>query len=506
VIDLRQYQLDVIERCREQIRLGKNRICLVAPTGSGKTIIASAIIKSAGALGKSIVLLAHTREIIGQTSRKLHALDVSHGILAAELTRGSYHSVQIASVQTFHSRVVRRKIIEPPPADFLFMDECHHLGARTWREILSCYPGVPLIGLTATPCRGDGRGLGEIFDVLLECPQVPDLIKAGYLVGTKTFAPRPPDLRGVAVQAGDYVVNQLGRRMNTDELVGDVVTNWLKHASGKKTIVFAVNVGHSRHLADSFVEAGIAAEHVDGSTPSAERDGILARLASGTTTVVCNCRVLTEGFDLPDIQCLILARPTRHLGLYRQMVGRGLRPAEGKSTLTVLDHSGAIYAHGPVEDIVEWTLESDKRAVNQQHVADRKVRDGDGEFRSRLVDCKGCGAKRIAGTAHCGYFPKRPPSAVVFQDDDLARYDAVARRVNIEEYGAEAMAQWHAMLLWIQRDKGYSPKYAAASFKNKFGVWPPFTTPKPMPPSAEVKAWVRSRLIAWRKGKAKAAA
>ena len=454
----------------------------MAPTGSGKTIIASAIIKSAAALGKSIVVLAHTREIVGQTSRKLHALDVRHGILAAELTRGSYHSVQVASVQTFYSRVVRRKIIEPPAADLLFVDECHHIRARTWMEILGMYPDTPMIGLTATPCRGDGRGLGEIFDELIECPQVPELIKAGYLVGTKTFAPPPLDLRGVAVQAGDYVVNQLGARMNTDELVGDVVTNWLKHANGLKTIVFAVNVGHSRHLADSFVEAGIAAEHVDGSTPSAERDRILVRLASGTTTVVCNCRVLTEGFDLPDIQCLILARPTRQLGRYRQMVGRGLRPAEGKSTLTVLDHSGAIYTHGPVEDIVEWTLEADKRAVNQQHVADRKVRDSDGEFRSRLVDCIGCGAKRIAGTAcaHCGYFPKRPPSVVVFQDGDLAQYDAVARKVNIEKYDGEAMAQWHAMLLWIQRDKGYSPKYAAASFKSKFDTWPPFTTPKPM--------------------------
>src|SRR5262249_1267384 len=154
-----------------------------------------------------------------------------HGILAAELTRGEYHYTQIASVQTYWSRVMRHKCMEPPPADLIVVDECHHIRARTWHEIIASYPGVPLIGLTAPPCRGDGRGLGEVFEVLVECPQVPELIKLGYLVPTKTYAPPPPDLRGVKVQAGDYVTAQLGERMNTGELVGDIITNWFKRAN-----------------------------------------------------------------------------------------------------------------------------------------------------------------------------------------------------------------------------------------------------------------------------------
>jgi hypothetical protein len=124
---------------------------------------------------------------------------------------------------------------------------------------------------------------------------VPELIKLDYLVPTKTYAPPPPDLRGIKVQAGDYVVDQLGERMNDDGLVGDIVTNWFKRANGLKTICFAVNVAHSQHIAAEFVRAGIAAEHVDGSTPTQQRDRILKRLASGMTTVVSNCMVLTEG-------------------------------------------------------------------------------------------------------------------------------------------------------------------------------------------------------------------
>jgi superfamily II DNA or RNA helicase len=348
---LRPYQTEVIEQCRQQLASGKNKICLVAPTASGKTIIAAEIIRKTVANNKRVLVRAHTREIVGQTSNKL--ADIPHGIILAEQTHGTYHDVLVASVQTYWSRVMRTKRMEPPAADLIIVDECHHIRAHTWHEIIKSYPGVPLIGLTATPCRGDGRGLGEVFDVIVECPQVPELIKLGYLVSTKTYAPPAPDLRGVGVQAGDYVVSQLGARMNDNGLVGDIITNWLKRASGLKTIAFAVNVAHSQHIANEFNRAGIAVEHVDGSTPTTQREEILHRLASGTTTVVSNCMVLTEGFDLPDLQCLILARPTRQMGLYRQMIGRGLRIAEGKQCLVVLDHSGAVYTHGPVEDTVE---------------------------------------------------------------------------------------------------------------------------------------------------------
>jgi DNA repair protein RadD len=497
--ELRSYQADVVERTEQQ----DGNVCLVAPTGAGKTIIGAAIIRAAVARGERVLVLAHTREIVRQTSSKLGTASIEHGVLMADETVRPDEPVQVASVQTYWARVMRTKRIKPPPADLIVVDECHHIRARTWEQIIKSYPDARLIGLTATPCRGDGRGLGSIFDVLVECPQVAELIRLGFLVPTKTYAPPESalNLKGVGTKNGDYVVSDLAKRVNTDPLVGDILTQWFKYASGLKTIVFAVDVAHSRHIANEFVKAGIATEHLDGKTPKRERDAILERLATGKTQVVTNCRVLTEGFDLPNIECIVPARPTKQQGLYRQMVGRGLRTAKGKSCLVVLDHSGAVYRHGCIEDEIEWTLSADKRAANRAHTT-KPVRDTDGTYQSRLVDCKSCDTKRKTGEAcfHCGYFPKPPAKAVVFEDGDLQLYDSNSRTAtSVKPHNRD---QWHAMLLHIAGQRGHKPGWAAYKFKEKFGVYPRWGwSPLPIPPSPEVSSWVRSRDIAHAKAR-----
>ena len=188
----------------------------------------------------------------------------------------------------------------------IIVDEAHHIAARTWRLILEAFPNARRLGLRATPCRSDGRGLGNFFDKIIEGPSIPELIKQTHLVPTTYYAPANPDLKGVETRQGDYVVSQLADRINRNDLVGDLVTNWHKHSQRRKTLVFCVDVGHSIHVKDEFLKSGVRAEHVDGSTPKPERDAILARLASGETEVVCNCMVLTEGFDLPAIGCIVL--------------------------------------------------------------------------------------------------------------------------------------------------------------------------------------------------------
>jgi DNA repair protein RadD len=492
--ELWPYQADVVERTEQQ----DGDVCLVAPTGAGKTVIGAAIIRVAVARGERVLVLAHTREIVRQTSSKLRRAGVEHGIMMADNTVRPNELVQVASVQTYWARVMRTKRSKPPPADLIIVDECHHIRARTWEQTINSYPNARLIGLTATPCRGDGRGLGGIFDVLVECPQVAELIKLGFLVPTKTYAPPESalNLKGVRTQRGDYVVSELAKRVNTDPLVGDILTQWFRYASGLKTIVFAVDVAHSRHIANEFVKAGIAAEHLDGKTPKSERDAILERLATGKTQVVTNCMVLTEGFDLPNIECIVLARPTKQQGLYRQMVGRGLRTAKGKSCLVVLDHSGAIYRHGCIEDEIEWTLTADKRAANRAHTT-KPVLDTDGSYQSRFVDCKRCDVKRKTGEActNCGYFPEPPSKAVVFEDGDLRLYDRNSRTVaSVKPHNRDP---WHAMLLHIARRRGHKPGWAAYKFKEKFGNMPRWgSSPQPVPPSPEVDSWVRSRDIA----------
>jgi DNA repair protein RadD len=499
-MDLRQYQRDVIAEVDQAIAEGKRRLIIVAPTGAGKTIIAAAIIKDAVAKGQRVLVLAHTREIIKQTSAKLFEHGISHGNIQAGFMLRPDEPVQVASIQTLWSRM-RTKRMELPPADYLIIDEAHHCPANTYRKIIDAYPKAILIGLTATPCRGDGRGLGGIFDVIVECPQVAELIAQKHLVRTRVFAPVKPDLRGVETRTGDYVESQLAERMDRINLVGDIVSHWHKYGERRKTVCFAVNVQHSLHIRDEFIKSGVRAAHIDGGMPKPERDAVLARLASGELELITNCMVLTEGWDMPEVSCCILARPTKKMGLYRQMVGRGLRPAPGKVNAIVLDHSGAVFKHGFVEDRVEWTLDPEKRSESPTHAA--RERPG---YNSRLLECTKCGSIRIAGEAceHCGFLPQRPPKAIVFSDGNLALVDRQRRVAQAFSDPNERM-RWHGMLTHIANERGYKPGWTAHKFKEKFGTWPATRSAQPMQPTPEVLSWVRSRIIAYAKAREAAA-
>jgi DNA repair protein RadD len=436
---LRPYQVQVKADVQLAVETGRPRVIAVAPTGSGKTLISSAVIKEAAANGNRVLVLAHTREIIKQTSIKLYGHNIEHGIIQAGLVANPERRVQVASIQTLWTRAMRLDRMPLSLADLLIIDEAHHCPSETYRKIIAQYPNAVLLGLTATPCRGDGRGLGNIFDIIVECPQVADLIAQRYLVRTRVYAPIDPDLRGVETRQGDYVESQLAGRMDRTDLVGDIVTHWHKYGERRRTVCFAVNVAHSLHIRNEFIASGVRAEHIDGSTPKLERDAVLARLASGETELVSNCMVLTEGWDMPEVGCCILARPTKKMGLYRQMIGRVLRPAEGKHNALVLDHSGAVFRHGFVEDPVEWTLDPEKRAASPTHAA--RLAAG---HRSRLLECSQCGSIRTAGEAceHCGFLAQRPPQAIVFTDGDLpCRPPAPCSSSNIRPARAHALAR-----------------------------------------------------------------
>jgi DNA repair protein RadD len=223
-------------------------------------------------------------------------------------------------------------------------------------------------------------------------------------------------------------------------------------------------------------------------------------LANGETELVANCMVLTEGWDMPAVGCCILARPTRKMGLYRQMIGRVLRPADRKPDAIVLDHSGAVFRHGFVEDFVEWTLDPEGRAISPVH----EQREAKGEA-SRLLECTQCGSIRVAGEpcGHCGFLPKPPPRDVHFHDGVLGLVDGKTR-IDPRLDPAER-ARWHAELAAIAQLRGYQRGWIAHKFRERFGDWPRTNFVTPIAPSPEVLSWVRSRNIAWAKARQKVA-
>ena len=493
-VELRPYQTNITAEFERLIAQGERKILMVAPTGSGKTVIASAIVAGTP---RRVLVVAHRREIVNQTCDKLTANGVHHGVIQAgdEKKLRPLAAVQVASIQTLHTRAIRSSSMLLPLADLLIIDEAHHACAMGYQKVLEAYPDAIVLGLTATPCRGDGRGLGGIFTTMIECPQVPDLIEQGYLVKAQVYAPVDPDLRGIRTHAGDYVESQLAERMDKDKLVGDIVTHWFKYGERRKTVAFACSVGHSVHIRDEFVKAGVRAEHLDGETPIDERAAILGRLANGETEVVSNCMVLTEGFDCPDMGCIILARPTKKMGLYRQMIGRGLRPAEGKTDVVILDHSGAAFRHGLPEDRVEWTLDPDRRAIAPEHTKRQSSRE------SKLIECSQCSTLRMGGKPCpcCGFLPRRPAEYVPHIDGDLGLVEGGRTKAGVFD-----PAEWHGMLTHIAQQRGYKPGWIAHKFKEKFGHWPQKRYVPAIEPSAEVLSWVRSRNIAYAKSRSAA--
>jgi len=462
----RDYQIRAVEQLRKLIALGNRKLVLVSPTGSGKTFMSSMMVKSAVEKGKSVLFLAHRRELVVQKSKTLFKFDVPHGIIQAGMATDLSQPVQVASKDTLYARAVRREVMYLPPADLIIADECHRSLAATWVKLFDAYPDAVRIGLTATPIRGTGYGLGSLYDNMVIAATSPELVASGALVTTRVYAPYKPDLSGLKVARGDYVSAQLEKRMNQQTLVGDVLKHWERLADGRKSVGFACGIQHSLHLRDTFLARGIKAAHIDGEMETARRDEILSDLSEGRLTVVFNAMVLTEGWDQPDASVAMLVRPTKSFGLYLQMAGRIQRPFPGKDHALLIDHAGAVHQHGFPDEEVPWSLD-DKTKV-EDRIAKRK----EGEQREQQqFTCEQCSAV-FAGRLtcpRCGHMIERKAKEVRHDKGELAEIER--NKLNRTATLHDKQKFWDECLGWAI---GKQMKVGAAAhrFKQKYGVFP----------------------------------
>lgn len=431
MLALRDYQERAVSMLRDAHR---DRPLACLPTGAGKTVIASHII--ARFKGR-VLFLVHRRELALQAQRRLLDHGVPSGLILGGEPVDPAQRVQIASIQT----LARRDL---PPAELLIIDEAHHAIADSWRELIDRYPDAIVIGMTATPFRLDKRGLGRIFGKIIVPTTVRELVANGVLIEPKVYCAPPPDLKGVRKVAGEYHEGQLGERMC--KLVGNVVEQWGKRAEGKRTVAFAVNVEHSKAICTEFLNAGIRAAHIDGSMP--DRDGVLADLADGRIDVLSNCMILGEGWDLPSLECAILARPTLSLTVHLQQVGRIMRACPGKDGAIVLDHAGNHHMHGLVTDEIDYELTDKARAAAPPR-----------DFKTCPACWVICGiSERVC--PECGHVFSVAVEVPEHADGEL------------EEFSPEDRRAAYRDLVLTASTRGYKLGWARVQFKDRFHVWP----------------------------------
>ena len=352
MIELRPYQTDIVEGCRAAFRAGSNSALVQLATGGGKTVLGSFMVHGSSRKGLVCWWLVHRRELLSQASRTFYSMGIEHGFIAGGRPTDATNRVQVGSVQT-----VARRLGDLPPPDLIVFDEAHHTGAAQWQQIYDRFPAARKIGLTATPWRLDGVGLGRWFETMIQGPTVADLIATGSLSPYRLFAPSSVDTSAVSIAMGDFKRDQLAELMDKPSITGDAVQHYLRLARGKRAVAFAVSIEHSRHIAAQFQLAGIAAEHVDGTMATDQRDAAVQRFISGETLILSNAELFGEGFDVPAIEAAILLRPTKSLSLHLQQVGRALRPCDGKAEAIILDHAANSLTHGLPDDDREWLLE-----------------------------------------------------------------------------------------------------------------------------------------------------
>ena len=335
MLALRPYQEEAKNAIFKEWQNDHKKTLLVLPTGCGKTIVFAKVTEDCVRQGKRVLILAHRGELLEQAADKI-ANSTGLGCAtekAEETCMGSWFRIVVGSVQTM-MREKRLKRFDPEFFNTIIIDEAHHCISDSYQKVLQHFPNANVLGVTATPDRGDMKNLGQYFESLAYEYTLPKAIKEGYLSPIKALTiPLKLDLTGVGIQTGDFKASDLGSVL--DPYLEQIATEMEQHCRDRKTVVFLPLIKTSQKFRDILLEHGFRAAEVNGN--SSDRAQILEDFDKGRYNVLCNSMLLTEGWDCPSVDCIIVLRPTKIRSLYSQMVGRGTRLCEGKDHLLLLD-------------------------------------------------------------------------------------------------------------------------------------------------------------------------
>jgi len=488
---LREYQEKTVEMVRDEIRKGNKRILIALPTGAGKTHVLSDIAKKAQTKENTVLALMHRRQLVTQMVDSFAENGIEADIIMAGIESRLESKIQVGTVQTYLRRLqldaieYNRFFIN---AVIVMIDEAHHALSKSYQQILKYYENKIIIGVTATPVLSSGIGMGTFFQAII-CPvSVQGLVDDGYLVPSVCYGPSTPDLSKVKIVMGDYHKTELNKVMNQPKLIGDVVQNWLKLADNRQTMVFAVKVNHSKALCEEFNRMGIPAEHLDAHDIDEDRSDVLGRFRSEETKVLCNVGLYTEGTDIPEIRCIVLARPTKSLGFHLQMVGRGARPSPGKKDFMILDHGGNIERLGFYEEDVEWSLDGKNLGYKKKAEYKKEKK----PFICEMCSCVHTGKR----CPQCGFEVVGYGKKIEALEAELVELGKTKRpKATLEE-----KRRFLGMLDYERKKRGYKVGWANHKYKNYFGVWPRgMDDVTPVQPDESFRNWMTYERIKWAK-------
>lgn len=377
MVILRNYQTDIIKQTHASMKAKHKHPLVCLPTGSGKTVVFAWLASKTQQNNKIVWFVVHRKELLEQTIDTFNKFEIP------------IDNIHVGMVHSFAHHPERY-----PAPDLIIYDECHHCVANTWKKLIDQHPDAYMIGLTATPCRLDGKPLGAIYDDLIVGVSTKELTDQGYLAPYKYYAPSVANLTGIKMRGKEYNLTEATELLNQRAVFGDVIKHWHKYANNLQTICYCSSVVHSMATAEAFRADGINAVHFDGNTKKHEREQIVADFRNGKITVLCNVDLIGEGFDVPDCWCCVFLRPTTSTGLFIQQAGRSLRPQPGKTAI-ILDHVANYTRHGLPDDPHEWslseTLKSSSRFKNDGTLKVKQCLYCYATFAAGPTECPNCG-------------------------------------------------------------------------------------------------------------------